>query len=452
MSDSQNTRAQASITRRDLLKAGARTAAGIAAGAALASLPGVPAVFASSSPSSTTLNFLTGLGGPDGQTMQALVRQFNKEHPGITVKMQTIGTWTTFYSKLLPALTSGNAPEVFTTHVQEMLYFQSKGLFLQVDDLFGPTLPEKDFAPQPMKYVTYQGHIYGMPLDMHGWAFYFNPNLLKAAGLPLRGPASGDEVIQWARKLTVDKHGNNGLSKAFDANNVKVYGIATSWDAPPTFLTTAWSFGADTLTADGKHATFNTPRMQAAVQFWHDLIFKYHACAKPASYGANGPWSAYANKAVAMLPDGDWQRNWFPQHKNVAVKVAFMPRFGSNRVAWMSGHVISCPAGLSGDKKTAAYTFMRWLSEHGLQWTEGAGHIPARISQRTSKAVMGLWPQNVYGPELAEIGRIEHPSTVFFDIQDAYIPQIDAAWNGTKSVSAALSEAQSRVSSALARG
>ncbi|HKC76608.1 MAG TPA: hypothetical protein VKF37_20765, partial [Chloroflexota bacterium] len=96
MSHSAHASVQASITRCDLLKAGAKTAAGIAAGAALTSLPGVPTVFASSSRSSTTLNFLTGLGGPDGQTMQALVRQFNTQHPGITVKMQTIGTWTTF--------------------------------------------------------------------------------------------------------------------------------------------------------------------------------------------------------------------------------------------------------------------------------------------------------------------------------------------------------------------
>jgi ABC-type glycerol-3-phosphate transport system substrate-binding protein len=300
-----------------------------------------------------------------------------------------------------------------------------------------------------MHYVQYQGHIYGMPLDMHGWGFYFNPTLLQKAGLPLRSPNSGEELTMWARKLTTDKHGNNALSKSFDSGNVKVYGLATSWDAPPTFLTTLWSFGGNTLSADGKKALFDTPQMRDAVNFWYDLIFKYHAVSKPAAYGANGPWSAYANSALAMIPDGDWMRNWFPLHRNVKVQCVFMPVFGSKRVAWMSGHVISCPAGLSGDKKTAAYTFMRWLSGKGLQWTSGAGHIPARISQRKSRAVMALWPQKVYGPELAEIGRIEQPSTVFFDVQGAYVPAIDGAWNGTKSVSTSLSDAQSAVTRAL---
>src|SRR2546423_15578901 len=99
MSHSSHTTAEASITRRDVLKAGAKTAVGMAAGAALTSLPGLPTVFASSSRSSTTLNFLTGLGGPDGQTMQALVSQVHKQHPGITVKMQNTGSLTTVYSK-----------------------------------------------------------------------------------------------------------------------------------------------------------------------------------------------------------------------------------------------------------------------------------------------------------------------------------------------------------------
>jgi multiple sugar transport system substrate-binding protein len=434
------------------LKSGAQAAAAVAAAGAVAPALSTPSVFARSPRSSTTLNFLTGLAGPDGTTMQGIVAQFNKLHPDISVKMQIIGSWPEFYSKLLPALTAGNAPEVFTTHVQEMLYFQANGLFMKVDDLFGPSLPESDFAKQPMQYVTYQGSIYGMPLDMHGWGFYLNPKLLQAAGLPLRTPSSGEELVQWARKLTMDKNGNNGLSANFDSSNVKVYGLATSWDAPPTFLTTLWSFGGNTLSSDGKTALFNTPQMRDAVNFWNDLIFKYHAVAKPSSYGAVGVWdSAYAKNQVAMVPDGDWMRNWFPAHKNVSVKAVFMPPFGSKQVTWMSGHVIAAPASLPSEKKDAVYTFMRYLSSQGVAWTTGAGHIPARISQRKSSAVMSLFPQNVYGPELSEIGRIEQPSTVFFDVQDAYTAEIDAAWNGTKSVAAALSSAQSRVSRALSQ-
>lgn len=437
------------ISRRNLIATGGKLAAGVAAAGALAQIPGAPAVLASSARSSTTLNFLTGLGGADGQTMQAIVKEFNKSHPSITVKMQTIAPWAQFYSKLLPALTAGNAPEVFTTHVQEMLYFQSNGLFAKVDDLFGPSLPESDFAAQPMKYVTYKGSVYGMPLDMHGWGFYLNPKLLQAVGLPLRTPSSGAELVQWARKLTVDSSGNNGLSKNFNGSKVKVYGLASSWELP-TLLQTIWSFGGNTLSADGKTAMFNTPQVRDAFQYWSDLIFKYHAVSKPASYGAIGVWdSAYSKNQVAMVPDGDWMRNWFPAHKNVGVKSVFMPKFGSKQVAWMSGHVIAAPASLPSDKKAAVYTFMRYLSSQGVAWTTGAGHIPARTSQRKSQQVTKLFPQSTYAPELAEIGRIEQPSTVFFDVQDAYDPQMTAFLNGTKSVSSALAAAQSGVTRAL---
>jgi ABC-type glycerol-3-phosphate transport system substrate-binding protein len=441
----------APLSRRDLFKAGGKVATGVAAAGALGQIAGLPTVLASSSRSSTTLNFLTGLAGPDGQTMQAIVKQFNQMHPDITVKMQIIGTWAQFYSKLLPALTAGTAPEVFTTHVQEMLYFQANGLFAKIDDLFGPSLPESDFAAQPMQYVKYQGSIYGMPLDMHGWGFYFNPKLLQQAGLPLRTPSSGEELVQWARKLTIDKNGNNGLSKNFDGNSVKVYGLASSWELP-TLLQTIWSFGGNTLSADGRTALFNTAPVRDAFNYWSDLIFKYHAVAKPAFYGAIGVWdAAYAKSQVAMVPDGDWMRNWFPAHKNVSVKAVFMPKFGAKQVAWMSGHVIAAPASLPSEKKQAVYTFMRYLSSQGVAWTKGAGHIPARTSQRKSLSVTSLFPQSTYAPELAEIGRIEQPSKVFFDVQDGYDPQMTAMLNGTKSVSAALAAAQSTVTRALSR-
>ena len=111
--------------------------------------------------------------------------------------------------------------------------------------------------------------------------------------------------------------------------------------------------------------------------FWSDLIFKYHAVAKPASYGAIGVWdSAYAKNQVAMVPDGDWMRNWFPAHKNVGVKAVFMPKFGSKQVAWMSGHVIAAPASLPSEKKDAVYTFMRYLSSQGVAVDQGRGPYP----------------------------------------------------------------------------
>jgi ABC-type glycerol-3-phosphate transport system substrate-binding protein len=281
---------------------------------------------------------------------------------------------------------------------------------------------------------------------MHGWAMFINPALFQKAGLPLRSPTSGAETIEWARTLTVDKKGNNGLSPNFDGNNVVQQGITVEWDIP-TILTTLWSFGGNTLSPDGKTATLNTPQATAALSFWHDLIFKYHAAAKPASTNTQVAW---ANSRLAMWPNGDWMRNYFPLHKNVPVQAVYLPPFGQKDVAWMSGHVISCPAGLSGAKKDAAYTFMRWLSTRGLQWTSGAGHIPARISQRTQPAVLKLFPQRTYAPELAEIGHIEQPSTVFFDVQDAYEPQFSAILNGTTSVAAGLATAQQRVTKALA--
>jgi len=447
----EDAKTHTSISRLDLIKAGGKVAAGVAAAGALGQITGAPTVLASSSKASTTLNYMTGLGGGDGIAMQSLVNQFNKEHSNITVKMSIVQPWPTFYNKLLPQLTSGNAPDVFTTHIQEMSYFQTNNLFANLDDLFGASLSTKDFSALPVKYIQSGGHINGMPLDIHGFAYYLNPTLVQKAGLPLRSPSSNEEFLHFVRKLTVDKNGNDGLSKNFSGSNVKQYGYAIDWDQV-CFLNALWSFGGNTISADGKTATLNTPQARDAANLWYDLVFKYHASNKPANYGANGTFPYFQNNALATNTTGNWWRDLFTQHPSVPKACVYMPVFGQKRVAWMSGHVITAPASLGSDKKDAVYTFMRWLSNHGSQWSQRAGHIPARISQQRSSAITNLWPQKVFARELPEIGRIEQPNPNFFAIQDAYRVDANAFMNGTKSVDQALSDMQSKVQRALTSG
>ncbi len=445
----EGSKMHAPISRRKLLKAGGKVAVGVAAAGALTGVPGVPAALANNvRAGTTTLNYLTGLTGGDGDVMAGLVKQFNKEHSNITVKMQSL-QWVNFFPKLNSSLAGGNAPDVFTIHIQEMLYYQDKGLFGNLDDLFGSSLPTSDFSSLPMKYVQSKGHITGMPLDMHGFALYLNPDLFKKAGLPTRSPNSHEELVQWARMMTLDSKGNNALSKNFNAGAVKQYGLSVEWDIP-TYLATLWSLGGNTISADGKQATLNTPQARDALNFWTDLIYKYHAVNKPLNYGTTGSSTAFFNGALAMMPNGNWERDLFRLHPRAKQMAVFMPPFGSKRVTWMSGHVIATPTGLSGAKKDAVYTFMRWLSNHGTQWSQGAGHIPARTSQRQGAGVTSLWPQRVFAQELPEIGRIEQPNTAFFDIQGAWDPNIQAALNGSKSPTQALADAQSRITRAIA--
>lgn len=430
--------------RRDFLRLSAATAAGAAAAGSLVALPAGTASAKSTSASKTTIVFQSGLTGGDGDAMLALVNQFMKENPDISVKSEFIN-WGTFFDKLFAALAAGNGPDVFIIHLQEMLEFQTKNTLYQVDNWFGGAsgLPEKDFSPLAMKYVGYQGHLYGVPLDLHGFGMFVNPALLKAAGLPLTRPNSPDELLHYLQKLTVDKNGHDATQKSFNPSNITQWGISTVWDAPPTFLMTLWDFGGDTLSSDGKTATMNTPAMQNTLSYWHDLIFKYHVCGKPSVVNNITNNLFFANK-LALRPDGDWIRSFFLQNPKMGQLCWPMPRFGTVKdYTWESGHVLVAPAGLASDKEAAVRRFITWLSNHDLQWSETAGHIPARISAQRNPALNNFWPQKVFAKELPTIGRVEMTTTNIGQFETAYTQSVDGCWNGTMSVSAAMSQAQS---------
>ena len=121
-----------------------------------------------------------------------------------------------------------------------------------------------------------------VPFDNHGWLLWYNANLVEAAGLdPENLPKNGEEFIQWAQKITTDVNGLHPTDEGFDPNNVDVWGMEFTW---PRFTipTTLWQYGAAVVSADGKTATLDSPEAIAAVQYWHDLMYKYYV-APPAA-------------------------------------------------------------------------------------------------------------------------------------------------------------------------
>ncbi|MCY4072393.1 MAG: extracellular solute-binding protein, partial [Chloroflexi bacterium] len=60
------------------------------------------------------INFWSGLGGPDGQSLTDLVTRFVEENPEVTINYQILG-WGTFFDKLSAAIVAGSGgPDLLT--------------------------------------------------------------------------------------------------------------------------------------------------------------------------------------------------------------------------------------------------------------------------------------------------------------------------------------------------
>ncbi len=223
----------------------------------------------------TKISLWDGLTGSDGSTFQAMLTQYAKENPDVTITDEEIG-WGSLYPKLTSAFVAGTPPDMFVLHAAEIPQFASQGTLMATDDMFdtkGGPLPSKDFADPAYSLTVYNGVRYGVLLDNHGYGTWVNNALLKKAGFdptqPL--PVGYDNVVKFLQKLTIDKNGKNAADPAFDSKNVAQWGFAVEWQHY-LYQSVMFQYGGSVISDDGKKATINSPANVQALQALVDLV------------------------------------------------------------------------------------------------------------------------------------------------------------------------------------
>ncbi|AXG81930.1 ABC transporter substrate-binding protein [Streptomyces paludis] len=139
----------------------------------------------------------------DYEKATGLVKEFEQQHPGITVELvQTTGD--TVANRTAVALDSGNVPDVITESLARVRGYADKGQLADVHELYGPDMPVKDFAPGLVESLTFDGGTYAVPYRWATNALIYNPRLLAAAGIDAP-PRTWADFEQDAKRLTRGK-------------------------------------------------------------------------------------------------------------------------------------------------------------------------------------------------------------------------------------------------------
>ena len=122
-----------------------------------------------------SLAFWNGFTGGDGPFMQKLVDQFNAEHQNIKVSMNMI-QWADFYPKVPTAVQSGNGPDVAIMHHRPAGHQRRPPGRSSRWTTSPPcwSWPRSDFVPAVWSAGVYKDKRYGLPLDVHPLALYYN--------------------------------------------------------------------------------------------------------------------------------------------------------------------------------------------------------------------------------------------------------------------------------------
>jgi multiple sugar transport system substrate-binding protein len=371
----------------------------------------------------TELSYWNGFTGPDGRTMLELVRQFNRDNPDVNVTMQRIA-WATYYNKLMVSAIDHRGPDVFVMPSAMLPRMYRAGFIDSMNDVYGTGADLKsDFDPRLLKLVDFgvgKEDLVGLPLDVHAQGLYCNAQMLKDAGFvnpdgSAHPPTNREEFLAVARAVKRDTNGDG---------RPDFWGFGYGqWDR--NFMTLVPPFGGRLLDENGE-PTLDDPGNVAALQFLADIRQKYDLA--PAPEGGVAGWVGFRQQKVAMVFDGVYMLGDLKRLENHPYMGAPMPQIGPHRGTLGDSHIMCIHKGLDAPTRTAAARFVRFISDHSLDWAD-AGQVPARKSVRATDAFKKLQVQYAFSQQLDYV--MYPPRTpLFLELQTQITLAVESAIRG----------------------
>ncbi len=377
------------------------------------------------------LAYWNGFTGGDGPFMQDLVDEFNSEHENIKVTPNTIA-WADFYQRLPAAVNAGEGPDVGVMHLDQLATNAARNVIVPVDAVAeGLELTEDDFTPEVWNAGIYQDKRYGIPLDVHSLAMYYNKEHFEKAGIsePPTDEASFMEAL--------DKLQAAGYEQPFWMPNL--------WPSHLMYLSLAWQNGAEVYAEDGSQASFDSPEALEAVQWQRSIIDEGYS---PAEVAIDSQYAAFKQGETSITWDGIWQINDLKE-SGLDYGIAAIPTIGEEDAVWANSHnfFITKQAAQDENKSQAAQVFIGWMSEQSGDWA-GSGMIPARQSVRDS-GVLDDAPQGVIAEQIDAM-RFLPPVPGLGGVQaEALEPALSNVVLGNAEPEAALGEASQQATKLL---
>ena len=378
------------------------------------------------------LAYWNGFTGGDGPSMTALVEKFNTDDAKITIKPNTV-EWGDFYQRLPAAAKAGKGPDVGAMHLDQLASNAARNVIVPLDDLAESLdLQQADFTSEVWGPGIYQGKRYGIPLDVHFLAMYYNKDHFEKAGIS-EAPTDAASFDDACKKLQ---------KAGFDTP----FWVPNKWPAHLMFLSLLWQNGGQPYAEDGSKATYDDEAGVKAMTWMVDQIKKGYS---PPNVDQDAQYLAFKNGKTSITWDGIWQINDLGA-SGLNWGMAAIPTIGDQPGVWANSHqfFLTEQAAKDVNKANAAKTFIGWMSKQSSAWSE-AGMIPARNSARDEAAftdskqfVLNDYLQNLHFlPPVPGLGDVQ-PQTLEVAVNEGILQKtpVDAALSKSASNATKLME------------
>lgn len=302
--------------------------------------------------------------------MQPVVDAFEKAHPTIKIKWQTV-PFDSLNSTVDAHVTNkGGDPDIYWADQPRISALASRG---ELEDLTSAFSKYKsDFDSAAYNSGLYQGKLWALPIANSSQLLFYNKDLLKKAGIAAPSP-SVDNRLTWTQ-LAADalKAKNAGAQYGFTFGQFDRY---YQLECLPVQL--GGSVGA---TGNGNLQPDFTSAQWVKAMDWYGSIFKSGAAPRGMTPDQTDP--AFIAGKVAYTVEGPWLLPELQQSK-VHWGVAPQPVFEGGKPVTGTG---SWSLGMNpfSKNKEATAVFMKWMAVDG-----GGGYIKYRSNPELAASKEG---------------------------------------------------------------
>ncbi|MDP1732666.1 MAG: extracellular solute-binding protein [Devosia sp.] len=377
------------------------------------------------------------------------------EELNITVEKTSYSGWDDFKQALTLSAEAGTAPNIVVSGHEDIAPWSQAGLIVPIEDYVDlDSWPLNDIYPNLMEIASYGGVVYGIPQDAEARPFFFWKSHMKAIGytdadldaLPQKVQDGGytlANVLEDAKKMQ-------------DAGVIQPgYGFYPRVSNGPDYWQFYTSFGG-VMEEDGK-LVFDKAAMTRFYQFFVDAV----AAGVTKKNHIGMPWDQWYGE-VASGKAGIWHGGtWhYARYVNQEGLIDF---FGSVAFSLI-------PAGEGGKANTLTHPLVYLLtSGHDAETTEIAAQLikiaseprinalhaikSAHLGISVQEASIELYSNDRWAREATE-RLLPHANAMpnnsdFGAYWNVMWKNLEAAWTGTKTVDAAIADAESELKSTL---
>ncbi|WP_049621341.1 sugar ABC transporter substrate-binding protein [Frateuria defendens] len=316
--------------------------------------------------------------GREGEAVAKLLPDFEREHPGLRVRLQQLPL-TAAHQKLLTAFAGGSTPDVSqlgNTWIPELVALDAlEPLQARVDA--SPEVREADYFPAIWATNRLGGTLYGVPWYVDTRLLFYRADLLRAAGFA----APPRDWAQWRAMLAALSHPERHVFGALLPTNEyeQLLSLALEQDEP-------------LLREGDRYGNFRSAGFRRALAFYVDT-FRLRQAPPITNVEAGNPWVEFGRGVYAFYVSGPWNIGEFRQR----LPAAEQDRWSTAPLPGPQGPGAGMAGGSSlvvfraSRHKRAAWQLIEFLSRPAMQQRLYAllGDMPARRSVWNSAALRG---------------------------------------------------------------